>query len=170
MSNLVEVFKGVFRKIVRVDGAKKPLGSGSTTVAPWISVPIYDPLGGEVILGLDGPERVQLAADCKIYPPLCTGGYPPQKQKTLLPDNNFEVIEIPVAAPTNLGTAGKYTKGVIIKPAAAQFIRSQTVPATAQDIVIPFEFFEVRAVQAGIASCWAICSTYTNTTENVTAR
>lgn len=74
---VVEIVKGVFRKVGILEGATKPMGKVNTTVPAWLTTPPYDPLSGEVLLGLDGPERVLLGADGKLYPPLVSGGLPP---------------------------------------------------------------------------------------------
>ena len=72
----IEIFTGIKRKIVQLAGAIKPLSTQNTTMPVWFTTPPYDPLHGETIVGYDRSERINLARDGKLYPPLTWGGLP----------------------------------------------------------------------------------------------
>lgn len=165
MSSIFEaVVAGLRRRLAYLKG-----GAKETDVAPWIGTPPYDPIKGEVIVGMDGPERVQLAADGKVYPPLCSGGYPPEKQFLEQPDNAVTLTEVTGA--TVLGEAGRRYEYTIVKPAAATLaIGANTCPATANDLVIPLRTYGVVTVTGGVASSWAFGWRLTNTPSTVTSR
>ena len=164
---VVEVLKGVFRRVGILEGSTKPMSASNTTVPKWINTAPYDPLNGEVILGVDGPDRVQLSADCKLYPPLCAGGYPPAYTIVPRADGALFIVEIPGAG-VNVGATGQWSKGVIVVPPTATLtIGAVAMPAPGISLSIPVNWYGAFAISSGVASSWLIFGAMNHTTARV---
>lgn len=166
----VEVIRGVWRKIIKVDGSIKPMGGPNTTVPAWVSTPPYDPLNGEILVGVDGTDRVNLAADGKIYPPLCSGGYPPAKTNIRKASTSVTITEIPGGG-ANLGVNGSWWVGYIVVPPTATLTKGGvSLPAPGITITIPVELKDQQTWSSGVTSSWFVGWPVTDQASTITSR